>query len=77
MNKTILKEIRDHLVSLLEANYGYAGVAEMPGRIIINSGGEGETILVTIEDRSPSVTLNGRVVPDETVVKPGDTLEFR
>lgn len=39
--------------------YGYAGVAEMPGRIIINSGNGGDDLIITIEDKSkPEKDMN-------------------
>lgn len=45
----ILREIIEHAKQKLQAEYGYVGAAESPEMTMLNSGGEGENIVITIK----------------------------
>lgn len=51
MTHPILDQLKTGLISRLNNMYGYCGCADMPNKAILNSGGDGEDFLITIEDR--------------------------
>lgn len=51
--KALINTLRHRVTVELNEAYGFAAVAEMPGKIILSAGVLNETVEVTIEDKTP------------------------
>lgn len=51
MDSQILEVIKKGIITALNSRYGYCGVAEMDHKTIINSGGDGEDLVITLEEK--------------------------
>lgn len=49
MNNKVLEDIKNYAIQRLESEYGYCGAAEAPNMAMLNSGGEGENIIIHIK----------------------------
>lgn len=52
MKNTVLDMLKKTIVSTLNAEYGYCGCADGENVAIINSGKDGENLIITIKDQS-------------------------
>jgi hypothetical protein len=52
MKNKALNDIKQYAIRRLNQEYGYAGVAESDNFIMINSGGEGENLIIKITDEA-------------------------
>lgn len=52
MKNKILEEIKTFVIKRFKEEYGYCGVAENPDFVMLNSGGDGENLIIKIEDKS-------------------------
>ena len=52
MDNKILEEIKQFALKRMQQEYGYCGVAEGPNMAILNSGGEGENLIIKLTDDS-------------------------
>lgn len=51
MENPVLEQIKKFAQERLQAAYGYVGVAEAPNMAMLNSGGDGENLIIRIEAR--------------------------
>lgn len=50
-----LETIKQNAISVFNNEFGYCGVADMGDTVIINSGGNGETLTVTLKRKIDGV----------------------
>lgn len=52
MKHPILEEIKKFIMERLQQEYGYVGVADGEDFAMLNSGGDGENLVIKIESKS-------------------------
>lgn len=51
MNNKVLEEIKNFAIKRLKEEYGYCGAAEGDNMAMLNSGNDGENLIIKFEDR--------------------------
>lgn len=51
MKHKVLEEIKEYIKARLQREYGFVGLADSDNFAMLNSGGEGENLVIKIEDK--------------------------